>query len=81
MTGHLIGWAAAAMVIWIGWLIFESCFWPFRSCRRCKGNGRHTSPMGRAFRTCRKCKGTGRRVRLGRRLWTKAGLAKKNLAD
>lgn len=81
MTAQVIGWATAAAALWLVWLIFECCFWPFRTCRRCKGSGRHTSPMGRAFRTCRKCKGTGRRVRFGRRLWTKAGLAKDKLKD
>ena len=81
MTGQLIGWTAVAAAIWLVWLIFESCFWPFKACRRCKGGGRRASPMGRAFRTCVKCKGSGRRVRLGRRLWTKAGITKDKLAD
>jgi len=77
--GELIAWAAGAGVVWFGWLAFEAFFWPYRTCRRCGGRGTFTSPSGRAFRRCRRCKGKGERVRLGRRAWTKAGIAKKNV--
>lgn len=77
--GELIGWGVAAAVLWLAWTGFESFFWPFTSCRRCKGNGRFRSPMGRAFRLCRRCGGSGTRVRLGRRLWTKLGVAKNKM--
>jgi len=43
--------------------------WPFGTCRKCGGSGRHRSPSGRAFRYCHRCGGTGARLRTGRRLW------------
>jgi hypothetical protein len=77
--GELIGWGVAAAVLWLAWLSFECIFWPFAPCRRCEGNGKFRSPFSNGFRRCRKCKGRGERVRLGRRLWTKLGIAKKNM--
>jgi hypothetical protein len=43
--------------------------WPFASCRKCGGTGRHRSPSGRAWRYCHRCHGTGARLRTGRRIW------------
>ena len=44
--------------------------WPFRSCTKCDGNGKHRSPSGRAWRTCHPCNGTGGKLRIGRRAWS-----------
>ena len=43
--------------------------WPFASCRKCGGAGRHRSPSGRAWRYCHRCSGTGARLRTGRRIF------------
>jgi hypothetical protein len=40
--------------------------WPFRACRRCHGDGKTRSPVGRAYRYCHRCDGTGLRLRAGR---------------
>lgn len=77
--GELIGWAVAAGVVALGWHLLMCVIFPFGDCRRCKGDGKFRSPSGRAWRLCRRCKGTGARVRLGRRAWTKIGVAKKKL--
>lgn len=44
-------------------------WWPFGTCRRCDGTGKHRSPTGRYWRPCRRCDGSGRRVRIGRLLY------------
>ena len=45
--------------------------WPFKSCRKCGGDGKKRSPSGRAFRLCRRCTGTGRRLRAGRWIYNR----------
>ncbi|BCJ44704.1 hypothetical protein GCM10010168_15170 [Actinoplanes ianthinogenes] len=60
-----IGLLAALIVITLCYA-FACWVWPFRSCRKCGGDGKRRSPSGRAFRLCRRCTGTGRRLRAGR---------------
>ena len=52
-------------IVTLGYLL-QCWLYPFVSCRRCGGTGRHRSPIGRAFRLCRHCDGDGRRLRPGR---------------
>lgn len=77
--GELIAWAVAAAVV--GVPVYGAwCYWyPYMDCRRCDGNGKFRSPTGKAWRLCRKCKGSGSRVRGGRQIWTKLGVAKKKM--
>lgn len=66
-----------AGLLWLGWTAFQ-CWWrPLVDCWCCKGMGRHRK--GRFSRACWWCKGAGSRVRLGRRVWTKLGIAKNKL--
>lgn len=44
---------------------------PFTTCGRCKGLGKRTTWL-RNERPCQACNATGRRVRLGRRIHTRA---------
>ena len=68
MNPHLT--AASALILTL--LTITLCYavacwiWPFKSCRKCGGDGKRRSPSGRAFRLCRRCDGTGRRLRAGR---------------
>jgi hypothetical protein len=75
----LVFWVVLAVTVWaFGYGI--ACFiWPYKDCGKCKGGGKFRSPSGKAWRRCRRCKGSGSRVRLGRRAWTKAGIAKDKL--
>lgn len=54
-------------------LVYAGACWafPFATCRRCSGTGERTTWL-RNERPCHYCKTTGRRVRLGRRLHTRA---------
>ena len=56
------------IIVTFGYVV-ACAVWPFGSCRRCSGAGRHRSPSGRAFRYCHRCQGTGARLRTGRRLF------------
>lgn len=58
----------ALIVVTLGY-IMACVVWPFSSCRKCGGAGRHRSPSGRAWRYCNRCGGTGARLRAGRRAW------------
>ncbi|WP_460957558.1 hypothetical protein [Parasphingorhabdus pacifica] len=47
---------------------FVTCwFWPFKTCRTCRGTGTLRSPFLRALRLCAPCHGTGLRLRTGRK--------------
>jgi len=78
-TAELIGWALAAGAVALGGHLVACAIWPYTACRHCEGYGQKRSPSGRAWRLCRRCRGTGTRVRLGRRIWTKLGVAKDKL--
>lgn len=47
--------------------------WPYAACqaRGCKG-GKIRSPTGKAWRRCKRCAGKGERVRVGRKVASKA---------
>lgn len=78
-TAELIAWAVAAGIA--GALLYgAACFiWPYGDCRWCSGSGSKRSPSKKYRRPCRHCKGSGTRIRLGRRVWTKLGIAKNKL--
>jgi hypothetical protein len=57
--------ALGALAIYLG----ACAIWPYCSCRRCLGTGKHRSPSGKNWRQCRRCRGSDRRVRLGRRVY------------
>jgi hypothetical protein len=43
--------------------------WPYTTCGRCKGTGKHKALWGgNAFRLCKRC-GHGMRLRAGRRIY------------
>lgn len=77
--GWVVFWAVAGGFMLALVHAFACWWWPYTSCRRCGGGGRFRSPTGKAWRHCGKCKGSGSRVRLGRRMWTKLGVAKDKL--
>ncbi|ACU34147.1 hypothetical protein [Actinosynnema mirum] len=54
--------------ITVGYLL-TCAIWPFKRCRKCRGAGRHRSPVMRAYRTCGHCRGDGYRLRIGRHVW------------
>lgn len=67
---HAAASAALPALILITLCYIGACVaWPFGTCRKCGGTGKHRSPSGRAFRYCHRCKGTGARLRIGRRAW------------
>jgi hypothetical protein len=68
VTGWLL--MAGIGLLWAAGYVVACAIWPFTSCRRCDGKGKHRSPSGKAWRKCRKCKGSGTRIRGGRRIWT-----------
>jgi hypothetical protein len=77
--GKLI--AAAVVLAVIAALFYGAAcaLWPYTDCGRCEGRGKFRSPSGKAWRRCRKCKGSGDRIRLGRRMWTRLGIAKNKI--
>jgi hypothetical protein len=68
VTPHLILAIALAGFLTIVTFRYFALCWikPFRTCRKCEGRGRLTTPFGRLTRQCRRCRGTGHRLRLGR---------------
>lgn len=64
---------AGATALWLGtryaWLCWAH---PFAPCRRCAGLGRSFTRITRRSVNCPRCRGVGKRVRLGRRLHTRA---------
>lgn len=70
-----LGWLmlAGLAAVWAGVYVVACAIWPFTNCRKCKGQGKHRSPSGKAWRKCRKCKGSGTRIRGGRRVWNWLG--------
>lgn len=78
-AGEWIGLAFVGLLIlgfgnWVA-----SMFWPFTSCGKCDGSGRRSSPSGRNYGRCRRCKGAGERLRFGRRVINRLGVAKDKL--
>jgi DnaJ-class molecular chaperone len=70
MTSVLVAMAALLLT---GGGYAVACWWaPFTDCGRCEGRGERTTWLLRRTVRCAPCKGTGRRVRLGRRLHTRA---------
>jgi hypothetical protein len=66
-TGPASSLALLFLLLTVGYLL--TCWiWPFGNCRRCHGEGKTRSPLGRAYRICRRCNGTGLRLRAGRHL-------------
>jgi DnaJ-class molecular chaperone len=64
--------AVSAALLLAGGGYAVACWaFPFATCRRCAGTGTRTTWL-RNERPCHYCKTTGRRVRLGRRLHTRA---------
>jgi len=55
------------IVVTVGYLLV-CAVWPFTTCRRCHGTGRHRGPL-RGVRLCHRCDATGLRLRWGRRAW------------
>jgi hypothetical protein len=80
MSGwEVTGWALLAVVI-VTPLYYVACMlWPFTHCRRCRGSGRRRSPFGKNYGRCRRCKGRGERLRLGRKVINKIGIAKNKM--
>ena len=64
--------ASAALILTAGGYAITCWAAPFGRCRPCHGTGQHTTRLLRRTVECRSCHGTGRRVRLGRRLHTRA---------
>lgn len=70
MTATLV--ASAALLLTGGGYAL-ACWWsPFVACGRCDGTGSRTTWLWRNTVSCAPCKGSGKRVRLGRRLHTRA---------
>jgi hypothetical protein len=68
-TLHTLAQAATvALIVTVSvtFYLLTCLIWPFGKCRRCKGEGKFKSPLGKAYRHCGKCQGSGLRVRLGR---------------
>ncbi|GAB3914626.1 hypothetical protein GCM10029964_126430 [Kibdelosporangium lantanae] len=60
--------ALLAVVATLGYSL--SCaFFPYKSCRYCRGYGKFRSSFLGGIRLCRACKGTGLRLRFGRRVY------------
>lgn len=78
-TSVLIFWAVLAVIPLAAGYWVASILWPFTGCRRCKGSGKRRSPSGRNYGRCRRCKGKGERLRLGRKVINKLGVAKDKL--
>lgn len=75
----LVFWVVLAVVVATPVYGVVCSLWPFTSCRKCKGSGRRRSPSGKNYGRCRRCKGGGERLRLGRRVMNRLGLAKNKL--
>ena len=43
--------------------------YPFKTCRTCKGTGKHRAALALAYRYCHPCGGSGMRLRTGRKVW------------
>ncbi|MGO9080386.1 MAG: hypothetical protein ACLQDY_15310 [Streptosporangiaceae bacterium] len=71
MTGLLAVLIPAATA---GWLA-HSWWWPYTSCRSCRGRrgkGTGSRPSARFYNRCRRCGGSGEAVRIGAVLISKA---------
>lgn len=75
----MVFWAALALVVAAPAYAVACVLWPFTACSRCGGSGRRRSPSGKNYGRCRKCKGKGERIRLGRRVMNRLGVAKDKL--
>lgn len=64
--------ASAALLLTAGGYAIACWAAPFGRCRRCSGTGQRTTWLLHRDRPCARCKGSGRRVRIGRRLHTRA---------
>lgn len=60
-SSHVV--LALAGLVALGIYAWACQRWPYTSCRRCKGAGKHHSPFKKAWRNCRRCKGAGKRRR------------------
>jgi hypothetical protein len=78
-AGAVVFWAILAIVVATPAYAVACALWPFQRCPRCEGSGRRVSPSGKNYGRCRKCKGRGERLRLGRRVMNKIGVAKDKL--
>lgn len=58
-----------ALVLGLLGYALACALFPYTTCSRCGGSGKHHSPTGTAWRTCSGCGGRGARLRLGRRLF------------
>lgn len=76
--GELIGWGIAAGIVSLAIYVGHCVLRPYARCRWCE-HGVKASKSGRSWRDCRHCRGSGKRIRLGRRLWTKLGIAKNKM--
>ena len=65
---------AATAVVLLACLRYAWRCWahPFAPCRRCQGTGKRTTRLLHRRVVCGPCRGRGHRVRLGRRLHTRA---------
>lgn len=64
--------ASALLLATAGRYVWRCWAHPFAPCRRCAGTGKRTTVLLRRTVVCGPCGGHGHRVRLGRRLHTRA---------
>lgn len=72
MDPLLIAATAVALLAYAGRYVWRCWAHPFAPCRRCSGVGKRTTALLHRTVVCRPCGGHGHRVRLGRRLHTRA---------
>jgi hypothetical protein len=75
----MVFWAALAAVVVLPAYGVVCSLWPFTACRKCGGSGRRRSPTGKNYGRCRRCKGGGERLRMGRKVMNRLGVAKDKL--
>lgn len=78
-VGTVVFWAFLAIVVASPIYAVVCKLWPSQECPRCGGSGKRRSPTRKNFGRCRKCKGHGERLRLGRRVMNRLGVAKDKL--
>jgi DnaJ-class molecular chaperone len=64
--------ASSLLLVFAGRYAWRCWAHPFAPCRRCSGTGKRTTRLLRRTAVCGRCQGHGHRVRLGRRLHTRA---------
>ena len=72
MDPLLIAATTVALLVLAGRYVWRCWAHPFAPCRRCAGVGKRTTVLLHRTVVCHPCGGHGHRVRLGRRLHTRA---------